>query len=88
MGESRGESFVAAFEIIYGCDNCGAEWTEQYEARTVIRDSDQTAAYRKDCDHLGTSSCDCCSVITCPVCELVAGVSVVDRSPIQEGDDA
>ncbi|WP_158855585.1 hypothetical protein [Halorhabdus sp. CUG00001] len=71
-----------AFEVSYGCENCGAEWSDQYPSRTVIRDSDQVGAYNKDCDHLGTTACDCCHGIRCPVCELIADVVVADRNPI------
>jgi len=74
-----------AFEVTYGCDNCGAEWDEQYPSRTVIRDGDQVQAFAKDCETLGTTACDCCNGIRCPVCELVNHVSVADRTPI-EGD--
>lgn len=76
-----------AFEVIYECGNCGADWADQYQSRTVIRDSDQVGVYNKDCDHLGTTACDCCNVIRCPVCDLVANVAVADRSPLQGDRD-
>jgi len=75
-----------AFEIVYECENCGAEWSEEYPARTVIRTGDQVASYSKDCNELGTSHCDCCNAVRCPVCELLNHVAVAERSPL--GGDA
>jgi len=77
-----------AFEVSFECDNCVAEWDDQYPSRTVVRDSDQPASYNKDCEQLGTTGCDCCNGIRCPICQLIADVSVTDRNPIEgEYDD-
>lgn len=81
---SEGDTeYEPAFEISFECENCGDEWDDQFPPRTVIREDGQVQTHNKDCDHLGTMSCDCCNVIRCPVCELVADVAVADRNPIQ-----
>lgn len=77
-----------AFEVTFGCENCGDEWGQEFPARTVIREDNNTQAFAKDCETLGTVQCECCRTIRCPTCELVESVTVNDRTPIEEGDDA
>lgn len=75
-----------AFVVEFGCGNCGNEWKESYPPRTFVgHDPSQGAVIsrNKDCDQLGTMSCDCCDIIVCPVCELVDDVEVIDRRPAE-----
>ena len=86
QSDSESESELV-FETSYLCENCGAEWDKQYPARTVIRDDERVETYNKDCDRFGMTACDCCTLVSCPVCELVTDVAVADRSPLTGDQD-
>ena len=80
--ENNSRDEQVAFEVTYRCENCGAKWSDQYPSRTKIHNGEQVKTYNKDCDHLGTTGCDCCHGIRCPVCDLVNDITISDRGPV------
>lgn len=87
------------FEVQYECDNCGARWVDTYPSGHSVEKNRRglgkpVRAFDTSCSELGTLSCDCCTVIVCPVCEMDGAVQVAGRKPLDpayrtnETDDA
>jgi len=80
---------AATFKTTFGCGNCGSEWTEKHEPRTMVKRSKAQAGVvvaDKDCDAMFGSCDDCCYVVSCPTCELRDNVEVEDRAPVEEAE--
>lgn len=78
-----------AFEVTYGCHNCGSEWSNTHPPKTTVGDSDiigNVMVSDQTCNSLGPTGCDCCGVVTCPVCEMADEVYVEDRNPLKDID--
>lgn len=66
-----------AFEVEYECGNCGAEWDDSYGAETAVTQfHDEVSVNDRGTFEAGYS-------VVCPTCELIEGVTVVDRNPVE-----
>lgn len=71
------------FEVGYECGNCGRQWSQSYPRRTEVNDEGPDAGtyvLLPDND-FGDNR------INCPTCGLYTYVGVIERRPIEDGDD-
>lgn len=81
--EPTDASYPAAFEVAYGCRNCGDEWSHEYPSNTFVDDAaSQKGVTVHDTDEFGKTT-----YVPCPTCELTRAVSVDDRSPLGDDDE-
>jgi hypothetical protein len=66
-----------AFEVEYECENCGAEWDDSYVAETAVTQFDDEVSVNQRNEFSAGYS------VVCPTCELIEGVTVVDRNPVE-----
>lgn len=74
------------FEVTFGCRNCGASFSDTYPPETTVdRDRQSMVTARNgNCDSMSLRECDCCSLVSCPVCEKLRDVRIDDRQPLDE----
>ena len=73
---------MAAFEVTFGCGNCGREWSETFGAGDRIKSEYDASPYLEShaCTH--TFTCTACRRINCRQCGSEKDVRVKSRKPI------
>lgn len=73
---------MTAFRVTFECNNCGHQWTEDFEKGDEVRGSGSfSGPYMKSNNCTFSVSCPHCRDITCPVCDVGEDVRVVKREP-------
>jgi hypothetical protein len=79
------------FAVTFDCQNCGNEWDEKFPPlTTVVSDGKAGLAqvHNDECETLGTTGCDCCNTIVCPVCRRRSDVTLAGRRPLDEAGES
>jgi len=87
-GQSQGGTeHEPVFSVTFGCQNCGNEWDEKFSPKTTVLSDGKAGlahVHNDECETLGTTACDCCNTIVCPVCRRQSDVTVAGRRPLDE----
>lgn len=73
---------MSAFNITFACGNCGNTWIESFEKGDSVSGGGMfSGPYLTSSKCTGSSSCQHCRHITCPVCDAEKGVQDIKRRP-------